>query len=388
MCRKANWVVDNTVSVQYLVFLLDPSGRGKQQSIIALSLRVRIFLRLELETRPSTLENSPEAIMSKSFMKSCPVPVASMSKANRAAYQGLDLLNQGKYEVAAKFLQLAIQLDPKNECTYHALGVALKSMNRLPEALASFDKACSIDPEAEVVHDAYKQKGVVLISLERPAEAFTCFVAAIRKDLTDADAFSRAGSALQSLGRHSEAVEYYTACIELEPDKPFPYVNRGISYATIKQYEQAVASFRKAAEIDPTDSEVYHNQGQAFRDWGKLEDALAAFTKATELNRGWPNPHMDKAITLALLGRTEECLNFYNKIYRRFPEFVKQYIAMVYSGERLQPVVDGKETWQKAVETNPRNRDAYLQLGLHNVYLNKHKAAKEYYTKAMALKPK
>jgi tetratricopeptide (TPR) repeat protein len=84
------------------------------------------------------------------------------------------------------------------------------------EALASFDKAITINPDS-------------------------------------ATTWNYRGNALLSLDRYSEAIDSFDKAIAIKPDYAAPWYNRGNALMELGRYAEAALSFTKALTIDPGD---------------------------------------------------------------------------------------------------------------------------------------
>jgi tetratricopeptide (TPR) repeat protein len=115
------------------------------------------------------------------------------------------------------------------------------------DALDAFDEAID-DEEDEPA--GYVGKGLVLSAMERYDEAVAAFDMAVKLK-PDANTFNLKGINLAALGRFEEAVSAYDKAIELEPGNASAYSLRGLSLLGLGRKEEAKASYAKAHELDP-----------------------------------------------------------------------------------------------------------------------------------------
>jgi tetratricopeptide (TPR) repeat protein len=123
------------------------------------------------------------------------------------------------------------------------LGRLLDSAKEYEAAIASYDKALSIQPD---YHQAWNNRG----------------------------------SALDDLGRYQEAIASYDKALSIQPDDHQAWYNRGIALRNLGRYQEAIASYDKALSIQPDDHQAWYNRGIALRNLGRNEEALTKFCEA------------------------------------------------------------------------------------------------------------
>jgi len=147
-------------------------------------------------------------------------------------------------------------------------------MNRLEDAIASYDRAI-----------------------------------ALRADLTAAHA--NRGNALAALGRHEAAVDSFDRALASKPDFAEIHLNRGNSLARLRRHDQALASYERALAIRPDMAEAQFGRGMVLREQTRFEEAVRCFDRAIALNRNDAVRglfHSHRAEALNMLGRFPEAL--------------------------------------------------------------------------------
>ena len=201
----------------------------------------------------------------------------------------------------------AIAINPQNAVYYINHGNALRTLQRLDDALASFDKAIAAKPDFA---DAYVLRGNTqqeLLQLDAAVASFNQALALRPQDLTAC--FNR-GNALKALGQLEAAIASFDQAIALEPQFAEAFVNRGLALHDHTQYDAAAASFAQAIAIRPDFAEAYFNRGLALQACqpaqAHLDDAIAMFGKACQLLPNGPLPHLTHARALAKAQRFKE----------------------------------------------------------------------------------
>jgi tetratricopeptide (TPR) repeat protein len=123
-------------------------------------------------------------------------------------------------------------------------GAELLKQGKLPEAIAEFRQAVTVDP-------AY------------PA------------------AWRNLGFALDKAGQVDEAVTAYQQAVALEPEVN-TLNNLGVLYDKKERYREAIQAFEKALKLDPGNATVQKNLEQARQNQGILQERQARITQAKQ----------------------------------------------------------------------------------------------------------
>src|SRR6266851_41164 len=219
---------------------------------------------------------------------------------------GMAASQQKQFAQSVEVLRKAVKVAPRHAAAHNLLGAALKGLGRADEALKSFDRAISHQPD---VMEPYVNRADLLMALSRPGEAVATYdrALAVRPDLVPAHA--NRGNALAALGRHDAAVESFDRALAANPDFAELHLNRGNSLARLDRRDEALASYARALALRPDLAEAEFGRGIVFRDQCRLAEAVACFDRAIALNR---NPavrgllHSHRAELLNQLGRFPE----------------------------------------------------------------------------------
>jgi tetratricopeptide (TPR) repeat protein len=139
------------------------------------------------------------------------------TKAARQEFdRGVRELNQGRFPQAAKHFAEVVRLDPEYVEAYRRLGWAYsKTPERLPDALAAFQKAVTLAPESSTLHG---DVAWALFTLNRAAEAELFARQAVRLAPSSATAhYLVAMAALAQRRLSAEIVEHLKAAAEQFP---------------------------------------------------------------------------------------------------------------------------------------------------------------------------
>jgi len=207
-------------------------------------------------------------------------------------YLGEALLGAGELDKAEPAFVAALAIDPKASGAELGLAHALAKESKLDDAAAHYKKAAELNPsyrddllELGAMYEAANQPdsamaiyqqfpenpgaqerlGELLLKADRPAEAISCFLAAVAKSPTEANRAALAEAYLKNK----------------EPDKALPVVG------------QILAS-------NPDNFELRMLQGRIIRDQRKFPEAAEEFVRAAKLKPDAPQAWSELANVLVM----------------------------------------------------------------------------------------
>lgn len=146
------------------------------------------------------------------------------------------------------------------------------------------------------------------------------------------------GLEFASKSQYPEAIDAFQKALEKDPEQPNIWANLGDTQAKAGKMDQAVESFQKAIALKPEDGGLHQNLGVLYGKVGKVAEAQAEFEKAATLNPA------GAAVNYFNLGAT-----------------------LVNSGKSADAVT----AFQKAVEIDPNYAEAYYEMGICYIGMNK-----------------
>jgi len=128
---------------------------------------------------------------------------------------------------------------------------------------------------AELNAGDLQNKGMSLIMLGRPAEAWACYDRALDLNPRLTRPWCGKGDALRELERHEEALACYDRALELDPRFEAAWNNKGIALGKLERREEELACYDRALELNPRLEEAWNNKGDALKKMKRSEEALA-----------------------------------------------------------------------------------------------------------------
>ena len=161
-------------------------------------------------------------------------------------------LDLGKYKSAENESLKLVNKLPESHMSYYYLGRSQHGLQKLSEAIKSFNQAEKLKPNQPKLFNAH---GLTLARLGKIKEAIIMFDKAIQFNQSYFEAYSNRGIAKGATGNYKSAINDFTTSISINPRHANSYRNRGISKEAIKDLKGACADWKIAAALgqdDPT----------------------------------------------------------------------------------------------------------------------------------------
>lgn len=216
----------------------------------------------------------------------------------------------GWAELAIIHFQNALAFHPDRFLAeYHCkLGDSLKERGRIVEAIASYERAISTNPNYV---DAYRAIAQVYLRQNDPDSAHLIYERANDLELLQSKDYNALGvSWLQQISTSNveqsvtdnylkQAIACFERAIQIDPAYADAHCNLGNVFVRQNQVKDAIISYKEAIDIDPNFAQPYFNLGILLNNIGKIDEAIACFQSAIELVPNWADAHQYLGIAIA-----------------------------------------------------------------------------------------
>ncbi len=151
-------------------------------------------------------------------------------------------------EEKARHYRRAAELLPAFYEAWFNLAVSLTALGRTGDALAAYDQARQIHPNAP---EPLRNMGLLYLKNGTPEKALNCFDRVLGLDGGAARSYNERGVALQRLNRHRDAVAAFGDALRLEPENSRFSYNLGLSLAALGEAQSARDALRRYLEAEP-----------------------------------------------------------------------------------------------------------------------------------------
>jgi len=215
---------------------------------------------------------------------------------------GLTMRRNLDYASELSIWQDTVDKSPGNPRAQYDLGHALEADNRLPEAIAHYQKAIEERPDYV---EALNNLGHVLSLSGRAQDAVTYLQRAIQLKPGLAEAHFNLGYALAQQGRLKEATAELQEALRIKPDYAEAHSNLGIALATSGKLGEAIDQWEQALKLDPDSADTHNNLAYALSQTGRMREAIAHYESALRLKPDYVLAQDNFAKLLAMLPAAE-----------------------------------------------------------------------------------
>ncbi|XP_059582473.1 protein O-mannosyl-transferase TMTC1 isoform X5 [Alligator mississippiensis] len=322
---------------------------------------------------------------------------------------------------AKEYYRRALQLNPQHNRALFNLGNLIKSQGKKEEAITLLRDSIKYGPEFA---DAYSSLASLLAEQERFKEAEEVYKAGIENCPESSDLRNNYGVFLVDTGAPEKAVSHYQQAIQLGPNHHVAMVNLGRLYRSLGQNKEAEAWYKRALKVSRK-AEILSPLGALYYNTGRYEEALQVYREAAVLQPSNKEIRLALAQVLAMMGRTKEAEKMTNHIVTEDAECLECYrlLSAIYSKQenyakaleaidkalQLKPkdpkviselfftkgnqlreqnlLEKAFENYKLAVELNPDQAQAWMNMGGIEHIKGNYVTARGYYKKALELVP-
>jgi tetratricopeptide (TPR) repeat protein len=200
--------------------------------------------------------------------------------ARRYRERGIRLVEAGRPSAAIPAFRRAIELDPDEAASHHALGRALLRLNRLAEAAASLSLATTLRDDAAAYHDL----GVALHRQDLRVEGTAAYRRAVELAPERAETHAALGELLILAAEDEEAAKCFRRAAAADPDPVAARLNLAKACMLDKNFSEAETQLRQALACEPQNDELMKYLGDVLARQGRFDEAGEAFDRTLELN--------------------------------------------------------------------------------------------------------
>uniref|UniRef100_W5N6Q0 Cell division cycle protein 27 homolog n=1 Tax=Lepisosteus oculatus TaxID=7918 RepID=W5N6Q0_LEPOC len=210
---------------------------------------------------------------------------------------------QREHDIAIKFFQRAIQVDPSFAYAYTLLGHEFVLTEELEKALACFRNAIRVNSRH---YNAWYGLGMIYYKQEKFSLAEIHFKKALSINPQSSVLLCHIGVVQHALKKSDHALETLNKAINIDPKNPLCKFHRASILFANEKYKAALQELEELKQIVPKESLVYFLIGKVYKKLGQTHLALMNFSWAMDLDPKGANNQIKEAIDKRYLPDDEE----------------------------------------------------------------------------------
>ena len=218
---------------------------------------------------------------------------------------GVVALQQGKFEVAQRLINVALALRPNDVAAVGNLGVSYLRDGQLEPALQWFELAVKLQPDSLA---ALTNLGETLYHLGRHRAAIPLLQKACAVDPSSYAAYNLLGACCLQVGDDHNAAKAFEEATRLRPEDAEAWANLSVASKAIGQDDRARDSADKAVRLRSESPAALDASAQAQFEQGRIAEAVENYRRGVPLGAPSVNMLLSYAYTLIANGLNDAAI--------------------------------------------------------------------------------
>jgi tetratricopeptide (TPR) repeat protein len=231
-----------------------------------------------------------------------------------------------KPELAVKYAEQAVQVDPKNFVGYQTLFEVYIALNRKKEAESTLLKAQKLESSDPNFWLNLVDLTIQLYSNKQdsfPAQRVTAVEPLLKKAAefaaTDGNVYAKIADDYVLIDQVASAIPFYLRTLELNKDNADVRYKLAQSFLKTGQRDQAIRSLEEMLKANPLKFEIYEFLARLYEEAGNKARALANYEQALLLAPNQPENYLHTAGVELELKQYERAISTLEEARHRFP---------------------------------------------------------------------
>lgn len=307
---------------------------------------------------------------------------------NRALFNLGNLLkSQGKEEEAESMLRDSIRFGPHFADAYSSLASLFAEQKRFVEANSTYLQGIENCPDSSDLHNNY---GVFLVDSGDGERAAEHYQQAVRLKPAHYVAMVNLGRLLRSANDNKEAESWYKRALQVAR-KVDILTPLGALYYNTGRYEEALQVYREAAALQPDSTDVSLALAQVLAMAGRSKEAEKMTTGIISKSSSCIECYRLLSAIYSKRGNHTEALDALDKALLQSPSDsgvrAELHFSMGNQLREMNQLDRAFESYKLAVELNPDQSQAWMNMGGIQHIKGDYAAARMYYERALLLSP-
>ncbi len=261
------------------------------------------------------------------------------------------------YNAAKDYFGKATDLFPTNPEALYSLAIINQQLGEHKIAIQCLQKASQLDPDNLIYDEAIARS---LLARQVYQEAIQQADLILKKDPKSETAWDVKTKAYSLSGKTEEArqaINFALAVVE----NPVPFELQKINLDQVRNPHQALPASQRLAEAYPEDTAVLNNLALKLIQAGEVDKAETVLQRSLILNPTNPETLVNLGTVDRLRGNLDQALAHLSEAIRLQPGFVEAYLEMGLTYQDRRDVGSAIQTYHKAIAMVSNDPRPYLQ---------------------------
>jgi protein O-GlcNAc transferase len=306
-----------------------------------------------------------------------------MGNVEETFQKAIKAMNSGKPLEAERLFKNVLKKLPDHIAALNLVTIVLVSMERYAEAEAFISKAIKLNQNSDA---SYYNYGLISKRLGKSQQALAQFNKAICLNAQAPETWNNRGTVFNDLEQYENAITDFDQAISLASNYSEAYCNRGKSLGFLKRFDEAFAAYDKALALKPALAEAWLGRGNVFYELKRFDEAFAAYDKARALKPALAEAWLGRGNIFAELKRYSDAFAAYDKALALKPDLESAWLGRGNVFTALKRYDEAFAAYDKALALKPDLESAWLGRGNVFYELKRFDEAFAAYDKALALR--
>lgn len=293
-------------------------------------------------------------------------------------------LNNGRLPDAERLFKEFLKKEPNHVGALNLLTVVLMKLERFAEAEKYIAAAVKLNQSSDASFHNY---GLISKQLGKLEQARDQFSKALQINGSAFETWSSRGAVSNSLREFERAIADFDKAILLNPNYPEAYYNKGRSLHELKRYDEALAAYEKALALKPDMAEAWVGRGNVFLALNRHGDAAGCYERALSFKPNLPEAWLGQGRVFIFQKRYDEALACFDKCFSLKRDMPAAWVARGNALAELRRYDEAFAAYDRALSLDTGMADAWLGRGVAFVRISRYEEALAAFDKAIEKNP-
>ena len=231
------------------------------------------------------------------------------------------------------------------------------------DAIKNFESCLKINRmNAQAIYN----KGLCLIQINKFEEAIFDFSLIIKENPEDLESYYNKGICLLKINKIDEALAQFNKILQINKNYLFANLQKGICYSKLHKFDKALNElnyYEKNSKNENKNYELNYHKGLCYMNNKQYNFALEEFNNALRLDPNNAEALTNRALVYSELGKTKEATADRDAALKLNPNLIGEWIKQGDEFFSAKDYSKAIECYEKAIQLDPNNSDAYKKLG-------------------------